>query len=150
MQALAGKVAIVTGASSGIGRASAKLFAQEAASVVVSARRKAELTVLVAQIEDAGGRAIGVAGDVRDEALAKELVDTAVGRFGGLDIALTMPVRWEKWRRSWKYESVLELRLHRSRNRLTRQPTCQDREIFDGFWCLLVGPRWIHLDLRWH
>lgn len=87
MQVLAGKVAIVTGASSGIGRATAKLFAQEAAKVVVSARRKAELTALVAQIEDAGGRAISVAGDVRDEALAKELVDTAVGHFGGLDIA---------------------------------------------------------------
>jgi len=87
VQVLAGKVAIVTGASSGIGRATAKLFAQEAAKVVVSARRKAELTALVAQIEDAGGRAISVAGDVRDEALAKELVDTAVGHFGGLDIA---------------------------------------------------------------
>lgn len=69
MQVLAGKVAIVTGASSGRGRATAELFAQEAAKVVVSARRKAEPTALVAQIEDAGGRVISVAGDVRDEAL---------------------------------------------------------------------------------
>jgi NAD(P)-dependent dehydrogenase (short-subunit alcohol dehydrogenase family) len=87
MQALADKVAIVTGASSGIGHATAKLFAQEGASVVVTARRRAELDALVTQIIAAGGRAIAVAGDVRDETLAKELVDTAVERFGGLDIA---------------------------------------------------------------
>ena len=89
MQVLAGKVAIVTGASSGIGRATARLFAQEAASVVVSARRKAELTALVAQIRERRRRleAAPSVGNVRDEALAKELVDTAVGHFGGLDIA---------------------------------------------------------------
>ncbi|HET8727547.1 MAG TPA: SDR family oxidoreductase [Alphaproteobacteria bacterium] len=85
--ALAEKVAIVTGASSGIGRATAKLFASEGASVVVTARRQAELDALVAEIEKAGGRAVAVAGDVRDEALAKALVETAVGRFGGLDVA---------------------------------------------------------------
>jgi NAD(P)-dependent dehydrogenase (short-subunit alcohol dehydrogenase family) len=87
MTALTNKVAIVTGASSGIGRATAKLFASEGAKVVVSARRKAELDALVAEIEGAGGQAIAVAGDVRDERLARALVETAVGRFGGLDIA---------------------------------------------------------------
>jgi NAD(P)-dependent dehydrogenase (short-subunit alcohol dehydrogenase family) len=87
MTALADKVAIVTGASSGIGHATARLFAKEGARVVVSARRQAELDALVAEIEDAGGQAIAVAGDVRDESLAKALVDTAVGRFGGLDVA---------------------------------------------------------------
>lgn len=86
MQVLADKVAIVTGASSGIGRAAAKLFAAEGAKVVVSARRMAELESLVAEIKSAGGTAAAVAGDVRDEALAKKLVDTAVERFGGLDI----------------------------------------------------------------
>ena len=87
MGALADKVAIVTGASSGIGRATAELFAREGASVVVSARRGPELDALVAEIEEAGGDAIAVAGDVRDEALARALVETAVGRFGGLDVA---------------------------------------------------------------
>ncbi|HYZ26971.1 MAG TPA: SDR family oxidoreductase [Geminicoccaceae bacterium] len=87
MTALADKVAIVTGASSGIGHATARLFAKEGAKVVVSARRQAELDALVAQIEEAGGQAIAVAGDVRDETLAKALVDIAVGRFGGLDVA---------------------------------------------------------------
>lgn len=87
MNALTGKVAIVTGASSGIGYAAAKLFAQEGARVVVSARRKAELDVLVGEIGSAGGQAIAVSGDIRDEGLAKVLVETAVNRFGGLDVA---------------------------------------------------------------
>ena len=87
MLALADKVAIVTGASSGIGHATATLFAQEGARVVVTARRQAQLDALVAQIEAAGGQAIAVAGDVRDEATAKLVVETAVRRFGGLDIA---------------------------------------------------------------
>jgi len=87
MNLLKDKAAVVTGASSGIGRAAAKLFAAEGAKVVVTARRQAELDALVGEIEQAGGQAIAVAGDVRDEAHAKALVDTAVSRFGGLDIA---------------------------------------------------------------
>ncbi|WZB70529.1 SDR family oxidoreductase [Achromobacter xylosoxidans] len=84
---LAGKVAIVTGASSGIGLETAKLYAREGASVVLVARRGAELDRLAAAIEAAGGRALAVAGDVRDEALARDAVTAAVERFGGLDIA---------------------------------------------------------------
>lgn len=87
MFALANKVAIVTGASSGIGRATAKLFAEEGAKIIVAARRQAELDDLVAEIEDADGTAIALAGDVTEEAYAKALVELAVGRFGGLDIA---------------------------------------------------------------
>jgi len=87
MTALADKVAIVTGASSGIGHATAKLFAREGAKVVLTARRQSELDALVAEIEDAGGEAVAVAGDVKDESLAKALVDTAIDRFGGLDVA---------------------------------------------------------------
>jgi NAD(P)-dependent dehydrogenase (short-subunit alcohol dehydrogenase family) len=84
---LANKVAIVTGASSGIGRATALLFAREGAKVVASARRQAGLDELVTEIEKAGGQAIAVAGDIKDESLAKALVETATNRFGGLDIA---------------------------------------------------------------
>ncbi|HEV2566385.1 MAG TPA: SDR family oxidoreductase [Microvirga sp.] len=87
MTTLMNKTAIVTGASSGIGRSTARLFAQEGANVVVTARRSDALNALVAEIERAGGRAIAVAGDIRDEVLAQTLVDTAIGRFGGLDIA---------------------------------------------------------------
>jgi NAD(P)-dependent dehydrogenase (short-subunit alcohol dehydrogenase family) len=88
MGALAGKIAIVTGASSGIGRASAKLFAREGAAVVVGARRAAELDALVAEIAAEGGRAYALAGDVREERFAAALVEAAVDRFGGLDVAL--------------------------------------------------------------
>jgi NAD(P)-dependent dehydrogenase (short-subunit alcohol dehydrogenase family) len=87
MNRLSGKVAIVTGASSGIGRETAKLFAAEGARVVVGARREAELASLVAEIQARGGEAAALAGDVRSEAHAEALVQLAVSRFGRLDIA---------------------------------------------------------------
>ena len=87
MARLAGKVAIVTGASSGIGFATARLFADEGAIVVASARRRRELDALVADIEARGGTATAVVGDVGDPDVAKLLVAVAVERFGGLDIA---------------------------------------------------------------
>jgi NAD(P)-dependent dehydrogenase (short-subunit alcohol dehydrogenase family) len=84
---LEGKVALITGASSGIGHATAMLFAAEGAQVVVGARRAAELEQLVAQIAASGGEAVALAGDVRQESYAKALVDLAVSRFGRLDVA---------------------------------------------------------------
>jgi NAD(P)-dependent dehydrogenase (short-subunit alcohol dehydrogenase family) len=87
MARLQNKVAIVTGASSGIGRATALLFAAEGAKVVVGARRESELATLVAEIKAAGGSAVAVAGDVRDENYAKALVAQAVKSYGRLDIA---------------------------------------------------------------
>jgi NAD(P)-dependent dehydrogenase (short-subunit alcohol dehydrogenase family) len=84
---LADKVAIVTGASSGIGYATARLFAREGARVVVGARGKAGIDALVGEIAAAGGEAVAVAGDVKDEAYARALVETAVARFGRLDVA---------------------------------------------------------------
>ena len=87
MGQLSSKVAIVTGASSGIGYETARLFAREGAKIIVAARREPELSALVAEIERDGGEAIAVAGDVQDELLAGRLVETALDRFGGLDIA---------------------------------------------------------------
>ncbi|MBB3311633.1 NAD(P)-dependent dehydrogenase (short-subunit alcohol dehydrogenase family) [Rhizobium sp. BK196] len=87
MNRLIDKVAIVTGASSGIGRVTAKLFAAEGAKVVVGARRQAELENLVAEIKAAGGDAVAIAGDVRSEDYHKALVTAAVKNYGKLDIA---------------------------------------------------------------
>jgi NAD(P)-dependent dehydrogenase (short-subunit alcohol dehydrogenase family) len=87
MALLTDKVAIITGASSGIGRASALVFAHEGAKLVVAARRRAELDALIVEIAQAGGTAVACAGDVREEGFARELVGIARSRFGGLDIA---------------------------------------------------------------
>lgn len=87
MNRLNGKVAIITGASAGIGRSTALLFAREGAKLVVAARRQAELDSLVAEIAAEGGEAVALAGDVRSEDYAKALVSLAVARFGKLDIA---------------------------------------------------------------
>jgi len=76
---------IVTGASSGIGAAAAALFAAEGAHVVLGARRADALEGLAETINRAGGRAVHLAGDVRDEAYAQALVHLAVEEFGRLD-----------------------------------------------------------------
>ncbi len=86
MNNLKNKVAIVTGASSGIGYATAKLFAQEGAKVIVAARRQQELDTLVQEITQAGGEARALAGDITREDHAKALVDLAIQEFGGLHI----------------------------------------------------------------
>ncbi len=87
MMSLVNKTAIVTGASSGIGRATATLFARQGANVIVAARRQHELDILVEEISAAGGKAKALAGDVTQESYAKALVDLAVSVYGGLDIA---------------------------------------------------------------
>lgn len=88
MSLLADKVAIITGASSGIGRAAARLFSDHGAFLVVGARRQTQLESLIGEIGATGGSAVALAGDVRDSDYAKALVETAVRRFGRLDVAL--------------------------------------------------------------
>lgn len=87
MNSLQNKVALITGASSGIGKATAKLFSKEGARVIVAARRQSELDKLVDEIKKEGGRAKALAGDVQDESYAKALVEIATSEYGGLDIA---------------------------------------------------------------
>ncbi|MFK2904845.1 glucose 1-dehydrogenase [Dyella ginsengisoli] len=87
MSKLAGKVALVTGASKGIGAGIAKALAAEGAAVVVNyASSRDGADAVVAQIESAGGRAVAVKGDVSSAADAKAIVDAAVSRFGRLDV----------------------------------------------------------------
>jgi len=82
---LHGKTLIVTGASSGIGAAAARLFADEGARLVLGARRENLLDAAAAQITAAGGQARWLAGDVGDEDYARGLVRLAEDAFGGLD-----------------------------------------------------------------
>jgi NADP-dependent 3-hydroxy acid dehydrogenase YdfG len=83
---LAGRVALVTGASSGIGEGAALALAAAGATVAVAARRADRLEDLVKRIQSAGGKAFALPGDVVDEAVAKGIVEQTVKRFGRLDI----------------------------------------------------------------
>ncbi|HYD86382.1 MAG TPA: SDR family oxidoreductase [Vitreimonas sp.] len=87
MKSLDGKSAIVTGASFGIGRATAKLFAREGARLVLVARRREPLEALAQEIAAAGGECLPFAGDVADDGTAEGVVAAATRAFGGLDIA---------------------------------------------------------------
>lgn len=87
MGILQDKVAIITGASSGIGRAAALLFARQGAAVVLNARGAEGLERVAARIREAGGRVRFLAGDAGTAATQEALVAEAVEGFGGLDIA---------------------------------------------------------------
>lgn len=99
---LEGKVAIVTGASRGIGRAIALAFAREGADLVVNyLRSKAAAEEVVAQIEREGQRAIAVRADVSQEDQVEQMVSQAAGRFGRIDIlvnnaGIILPFRLEE------------------------------------------------------
>jgi NAD(P)-dependent dehydrogenase (short-subunit alcohol dehydrogenase family) len=84
---LRGKVAIVTGASRGIGAATARAFADAGAAVALAARSEHERTELAAAIDAAGGRAIAVPTDVGDADAVRQLVERTVQTFGRLDLA---------------------------------------------------------------
>jgi 3-oxoacyl-[acyl-carrier protein] reductase len=85
---LTGKVAIITGASAGIGRASALALAAEGAHIILTARRAERLHELVAEITKLGSGASVVVGDAREEATAQETVKAALAVTGKIDILL--------------------------------------------------------------
>jgi|SRR5918992_75540 NADP-dependent 3-hydroxy acid dehydrogenase YdfG len=86
MAKLDGTVAVITGASSGIGEATAETLASQGATVVVAARREERLDELVEQIENSGGRTLAISCDVTDEDQAHALIRRTEEEFGRVDI----------------------------------------------------------------
>lgn len=83
---LAGKVALITGGNSGIGQATARLFSQEGAVVVIAARNAEKGAAVVTEIESQGRQALFLSCDVRQAADCQHVVDETIARFGQLDI----------------------------------------------------------------
>jgi len=92
MQTLAGKVVIVTGASSGVGEAAALQFAQEGAKVVVAARREDKSQAVVRQIEALGGEGIFIKTDVTKRVDIEALVDGTMAKFGLIGLSKTAAI----------------------------------------------------------
>jgi NADP-dependent 3-hydroxy acid dehydrogenase YdfG len=83
-----GKIVVITGASSGLGEAAARLLSSQGATVVLGARRAERIEALAAEIEAAGGRALAVRTDVTNSEQVKALVDAAVEAFGRIDVMI--------------------------------------------------------------
>ena len=87
--ALSGKVALITGAGRGIGRATAVAFAAEGAAVALVARSRADLAGVAAEIRELGGRALAMPTDVTQDAAVESLIERVVGELGRLDLLVT-------------------------------------------------------------
>lgn len=83
---LEGKVVVITGASTGIGRSALEMFAQAGAKVVGAARTKSTLDEAILAVTDKGGEGLAVPADLSSDSAAKEVMDAAVAHFGGLDV----------------------------------------------------------------
>lgn len=119
---IAGRVAVVTGASKGIGRAVAGALAAESVRLVVSARGQEALDQAAAELRDAGADVMGVAGDVCDPAVTAAIVTAADEHFGGIDIVVNnaggesghTPIEQltdEDWEHSYRLNVVSPVRL---------------------------------------
>ncbi len=83
---LNGKVALITGASKGIGEAIARFYAAYGAKVVINSRKQEELDIVAKSIRDAGGECTGIAANAGDMKACQELVEKVISTYGGLDI----------------------------------------------------------------
>ena len=118
-RSIGGKVAIVTGAGSGMGRATAHLFADEGAKVAVVDVNPSAVDVVVREIGGAGGDAAGWRIDVTDPPAVAALVREVVGRFGGIDIlvnnagvSLPAPIDSDDFDQAWTHTLAVNLTAH--------------------------------------
>lgn len=112
---LSGKTAIITGASSGIGEATAKALAKEGANVVLMARREDRLKKLKKEIEEAGGKALVVTGDVTKKEDWKKVISNTKSEFGKADILVNnaglMPLSYIKNLKTDEWEKMVDVNI---------------------------------------
>ena len=115
MTNLSDAAVIITGASSGIGEATARMLADEGAAVALAARREERLQELKAEIEDHGGTAIVVPTDVTDRAQVQALADATVDAFGSIDVLVNnagiMPLSLMKNRHEEEWEQMVDVNI---------------------------------------
>ena len=113
MENVKGKVVVLTGASSGIGMATAKALAEKGAKVVVAARREERLKELVASIEVQGGTAVYQVTDVTSQAEMERLAEFAIGTYGQIDVLVNnagvMPLSFLSEKKVAEWEQMIDV-----------------------------------------